>query len=222
MYASVPIAIPGFVSGFCPAPSVCICEDVSGLGASRAFFDFRQSEIEQFRVTALRHKNIRGLDVAVHDALAVRSLQAIGNLDRQLQQLRGAHRLSVNAVAQRLPFENFHHQKRLAFVIVDVVKRADARVIQRGSSTRFALKAFQCRTIASEFRREKLQSNGAPQPNILGSVNDAHPASAKFFDDAVMRNGNADQRRRVGQGAAILCSRPKPVNDRAQRLSSCH
>ncbi len=39
-------------------------------------------------LTALRHENIRGLDVPVHDAPTVRGLQSLGDLYRHVRQHR--------------------------------------------------------------------------------------------------------------------------------------
>ncbi len=51
-----------------------------GIGRGR---DLGQPEIQHLGVPALGHENIRGLDVAMHDALRMRRIQPIGNLDGQ-------------------------------------------------------------------------------------------------------------------------------------------
>ena len=48
-------------------------------GTDPAAADFRQPEIENLGVPALGHKNIRGLDVAMDDALRVRRIERVGD-----------------------------------------------------------------------------------------------------------------------------------------------
>jgi hypothetical protein len=45
--------------------------------------DFRQSEIQNLCVPVLSYKNVRGLNVAVNNALGVRRIQSIGDFDSQ-------------------------------------------------------------------------------------------------------------------------------------------
>ena len=48
--------------------------------------DLGQSEVEDLGMTALGDKNVGRLDVAMDDALGMRRVERIGNLDRQRQQ----------------------------------------------------------------------------------------------------------------------------------------
>lgn len=57
---------------------------------------------------------------------------------------------------QRGAFEIFHDDERAAVLLADVVDRADVWMIERRSSTRFALKTGKRDGIATHFFREKL------------------------------------------------------------------
>ena len=48
--------------------------------------DLGQSEVEHLGMPALGDEDIRRLDVTMHDALGVRRIQRIGDLDGQSQQ----------------------------------------------------------------------------------------------------------------------------------------
>jgi hypothetical protein len=60
---------------------------------------------------------------------------------------------------------------------------------------------------------QKLQGDEATKLGVLSLVNDTHPAPAKFFDDAVVRNGLPDhwaeilgpERGRVNEGVEVAC-----------------
>ena len=55
------------------------------------------------------------------------------------------------------------------------------------------------------------------QPRILGLVDNAHPSTAKFFDDAVVRDRAADERRSIRvHVAAIVVGAQEQVNESRQ------
>ena len=56
-----------------------------GIAAGRAggASNFCQPKVKNFGVSAIGHKNIRRLDVAMHDALGVRRIERVGHLDRR-------------------------------------------------------------------------------------------------------------------------------------------
>ena len=94
-------------------------------------------------MAAIRDEDVRGLDVPVNDPFDVRSIQAICNLDRQIQDLVRVQRLAQDALLQRLPLQQLHRDEVLAFVLVDVIDRADVGVIERRSRLGLALESFQ-------------------------------------------------------------------------------
>jgi len=73
------------------------------------------------------------------------------------------------------------------------VDGADVGMVERGGSASFAAKTFQGLCIAGEFVRQELQSDETAEFGVFGFVDDAHSATAEFFDDAVMRNCLAEQ-----------------------------
>ena len=82
--------------------------------------------------------------------------------------------------------------KALAFLLADVVNSADVGMIQSGRGLRFALEAAKRLRVAGHFVGQELQGDEAMEASVFGLVDDAHPAAAELFDDAVMRNGLAD------------------------------
>ena len=64
------------------------------------------------------------------DALRVGGLQRVGDLDTQFQQLVGREGLGGDAMLERLPFQQLHHDEGLAFVSADVVNGADVGMVE--------------------------------------------------------------------------------------------
>src|SRR5437016_1375541 len=99
---------------------------------------------------------------------------------------------------QRNPVQKFHSNECLPVLLADVMNRADIGVVQSGSGTRLTAKAFQCLRVTGEFFRQKLQSHKAAEPSVFGLIHDPHSATTEFLDDAVVRNGLADELGRSG------------------------
>ncbi len=103
----------------------------------------RQTKIEDFSLAALGDKNIRGLDVAMNDALAVGGVEGIGDVNSDPEQHVERHRLAVDAMLERHALQQFHGDERHAGVFVNVEDRADAGVIESGGCLRLALESFE-------------------------------------------------------------------------------
>ena len=82
--------------------------------------------------------------------------------------------------------------KVLSVLVVDLVDGADVGMVQGRSSLGFALEAVQSLRILGQFIRQELEGDKAAEFYIFGLVDDAHPATAEFFDNAVVRDGLAD------------------------------
>ena len=164
-------------------------------------------------MTAVGDKNVRGLNVAMHDSLGVRSIQRVRNFDPQRQHLVLRERLAGSGFLQGPPVEKFHGDKFAAVLLADIVNRANVRMIQRRRCLRFAPKTFQRNRIVRHFNRKEFQGDGAMQPGVFRLVNDAHPTAAKLAEDAVVRERLADLRRRIRHSAHILGWGSRQVNE---------
>jgi hypothetical protein len=70
---------------------------------------------------------------------------------------------------------------------------ADLRMIQSGRSLRFALESGQSLRILGYFIGQEFQGDETIQLHVLGLVDDTHATAAQLLDDAVVRDGLADQ-----------------------------
>ena len=140
-------------------------------------------------MTALRNEDIGRFDVAVNDPLGVGGIQALRNLDRQVQDLVGGERLAEDALLQRFPLQELHRNEVLPLVLIDLMDGADIRVVEGRSSLRFPLESFNCMTVLGYCLGEELQGDKAAQGSVLGFVDDTHPSAAQFLNYPIVRNG---------------------------------
>ncbi len=154
---------------------------------------FRQSEIQNLNVPTLGHKDIGRLDVAVDNAFCVRSVQSIGNLDSERQHHLDVQWFAGDPVLQCHAVQKLHGNESLTIFLTDVVNRANILMIQSRRRLRLALEAGQCLRVSGDFFGQKLESNEAMQPRVLGFIHHTHTAAPELLDDAVVRDGLADQ-----------------------------
>ena len=159
-----------------------------------------EAEIEHLHPALARDEDVRGLDVAVQDALAVRGVEGIRDLHAEIEQEAGGHRLAVDDLVERLPLEQLHREEPLSLELVDGVDGADVRMVEGRRGARLALEPFDGRRRGRHFGRQELQRDRTAEPEILGLVHDTHAARADALDDLVMRDGAPDH------GPPILAS----------------
>ena len=70
-------------------------------------------------------------------------------------------------------------------------------MIQGGSGTSFPTEPLQHRGILSDQIGQEFESHHPAQLDVLGLVHHTHPAPAELLDDAVVRDGLADQMKRT-------------------------
>src|SRR5215218_10007706 len=81
-------------------------------------FDLRDPKVEDFHPASWAEKDVGRFDVAVDDALGMCRLQRIGDLYRDVEQLRQIEPImAVNHLRQSSAFEQLHHDEVLAWTI---------------------------------------------------------------------------------------------------------
>ena len=164
--------------------------------------NFGQSKIEQLSLAALGDENIRGLDVAMNDALGMRCFERIGDLNAEIEKLLGLECPALDAMLESLALEQLHGDEWLAVVLADLVNRADVRMIQAGCRTRLALESFQRLPVFRHRFRQEFQRDRAPQFGVFRLEDHTHPAAAKLFDDSIVRDFRTGERAVIGHRRA--------------------
>ena len=97
-----------------------------------------------------------------------------------------------DAMLQRLALQQLHGDEGTPFEFPDIVNGADARMIERGCSARFAPESLDRLGVLGNIVGKKFQRNIPAEARVLGLINHAHSAAAEFLEDAVMRNRLSD------------------------------
>src|SRR5207245_5031161 len=119
--------------------------------------DFREPEIQNFRLTSIRNEDVRWLDVSMDDALRMCCIERVGNLDAEIEHRFDLQRFSSDLVLEGLTFEVLHSDEGPSFIFPNVVNRADIRVIECRGSASLLLKALKCLPILGHSVRKELQ-----------------------------------------------------------------
>ena len=102
MYPTVPTIAPGVVALVHGRQS----RTLAAAGRSRG--QLRQAEVQDLDETVLRHHDVLGLQVPMHDAGLMRSGQALANLRGDLQQLPDSEAPAGEQLPQRRPLHALH------------------------------------------------------------------------------------------------------------------
>src|SRR5580692_5583997 len=114
---------------------------------------------------------------------------------------------------QRLAFQIFHSYEAPAIMLTNLVDGADVRMIQCRGGTSLPAEPFKGLWVFRQVIRKEFQSNEAAELGVLSFIDHAHPATAKFFKDAVVGNCLPDEPVRIRHSAVILGSARRQVNE---------
>src|SRR5580698_9241933 len=118
--------------------------------------------------------------------------QGIGCLNTQIEKCGGRDWALADSFFQVLPFQQLHNDRWPSILFLHFINGADAWMVQRGGSLGLALKPLEGFWVARQRNRKKFQSNTSPQANIFRFENHPHAATAQILDNAVVRDGLAD------------------------------
>ena len=108
-----------------------------------------------------------------------------GDLCSELQNLSDWKRPFGQAVGERLPGDQFHHQVARFVFAADVVERADVRVVQLRDRAGFALETLPQVGTRGEMCRQDLDGDVALEPAVPGAVHLTHATRPNPSDDLI-------------------------------------
>ena len=138
------------------------------------------------RTAAADQEDVGGLDVAVHQAGAVRGVQGTGHLRADLDGLRHGHGPTRQPLGQRLALQQLHHQVvqrelrwSIGRLLADVVQRADVGMVQGRHGACLAVEPLAKLRVGRQAVRQDLDGDRAVQPRVPRAVDLSHAARAE-------------------------------------------
>ena len=155
-------------------------------------------EIEQLGARA-RHDDVARFQVTVHDAVPVRLIESVGDLNRKPQRLLNGQGPAREQLGERLALQVFHDEKVDSVLAADVIERADVGVIQTGDSPGLPLEPQLPLRVLRPVARQYLEGNAAPQARVGRAINLSHSARPEGLGDLVRTQPRSGNERHSGQ-----------------------
>ena len=110
----------------------------------------RQSEVQHLHDAIGSQLDVGGLQVAVDDALLVRGFEGFGDLLGDGERFINRNRTLGDAIRQRRPLDQFHHQRDGARALFEAVNLRDVGMVQGGEDFSLALKPRESFRVAGD------------------------------------------------------------------------
>src|SRR5262249_6070615 len=125
----------------------------------------------------LLEAEVRGLYVAVDEALLVGVLQAVADLEEGVEELVGVGGLGLEEVLDRGPLDALHGDVVLTLLLAWLDDLDDVRVVEEDQGLRLALEAGDEVAVAGHVHGERLDRDPAVEGGLVALVDDAHAAA---------------------------------------------
>ena len=156
-----------------------------------------ESEIDDKGVAGGVEQEVGGLDVAMHEPMAVGRVERLGSLGRDVHNLAARQPALLQACPQVHPFDEAHHQVVLPFVrAADVMHRQDAGMFEAGQDARFVEKGIDGRVGGEEVAVHDLDGDAPPQFDVVAEIDRAAAARRDVAQDVIAADGGGQVRRR--------------------------
>jgi hypothetical protein len=173
----------------------------------------REPEVGDLRRADVVLHQVRGLQVAVDDALRLGVHEARGRVAQDVERSRATTASRAgDALLERAAVHVLHREVVRAALLADVVDGDDVRVRERGGGARFRLEAPHELGVRRELRREHLERDRPVEARLHGEVPRAHAAAAERTLDPVAREDGGGERRLLsGPSVGAISSSPAPT-----------
>ena len=157
---------------------------VRDVGRGRAERErLREAEVEELDLAFRGHVDVRGLEVAVEDALGVRGLERVRDLEREADRLVDRDGSARDALLERLAGDELEDEEAQGVDLLEAVDRRDVRVIQGREDVRLAGEAREAVRVRGERVGKDLDRDVALKPRVAGPPDLAHPSGAQARQD---------------------------------------
>ncbi len=137
----------------------------------------------------LRDEDVRGLDVAMDEALLVRGVERFRDLGEDVERAPGLERPFLGHEAGEVrALDVAHGEIKEPVLIARLVDRDHVRVVEGGGDPRLAQEALAEALVLGELGRDHLEGDLAPESRFLGTVDRTHASAADERLDPVAGN----------------------------------
>ncbi len=145
-----------------------------------------QPEVDDLSLPARRDQDVRRLNVAMHDAFAVRRVQGVGDLNGEIEQFLQFRTMPRREPVQRLALNELHGDERFAIRIADFIDRADVGVVQRRRGACLEFERLERLLVPGQAPGEELQGNAPAEIKILSGPHCPHASRPDAVEHAIM------------------------------------
>ena len=115
----------------------------------------------------------------MNDALLVCRFERVRDLLRNHQRFGQRNRPLRDAIGERRPVDELHHERTHAARLLEAVNVRDVRVVQRREQLRFAAETREALGIVRDRWQQDLDGDVAIQLRVVGPIDLAHAADAE-------------------------------------------
>jgi hypothetical protein len=117
------------------------------------------------------------------DAALVSGIERVGDLARDLQGVIHRQRaVDGQAMGQCAALHELEDERAEAIAFLDAMDRRNARMIERGEDSGFAIEAGQTIGVSGERLWQDLEGDVAVQPRVAGAIDLTHATGADRLD----------------------------------------
>ena len=151
------------------------------------------AEVEDLDVSLSREHQVGRLDVAMDESHLVGHRESLGRFVGDADDLVERQGSSLNAICERLPLDQLHHDERGVARVFDAEDLADEWVIQRRGGAGLAQESLPLPAVVAELGEQCLDRHVAPEHGVAGAIHRSHASLAEEAQDVVGADRSSDQ-----------------------------
>src|SRR5439155_20206072 len=187
IHIAVPAHLAALRTGLLRRHEVRRTEHLAGHGNAGVTIEpLGQAKVRDARLIARVHEDVRWLEIAVQDALAVRVVNGFGGEPDVTRGFRGRQRTVAHELGEVLSLDVIHREVMLAVVDAHVVNGDDVRVPEESRSRDLALEPSNDLLTCEPLGQNHLYCDDALEIEMPRAIDHAHPAAGNLFEKFVI------------------------------------
>ena len=141
--------------------------------------ELRETEIENLGEAVVRHHQVLGLEIAMHDARIMCFRKTVGDRRRDLQRASRRQRSSLQDFSERLALDELHADEGPRLGLTKVVNRDNRRMVERGRRPGFEFESPHSLGVACAIGRQELERDVTAEPGVMREIHLAHATGSQ-------------------------------------------